>query len=333
MKTASLRLSGSTALVTGAAGFIGSHLCERLLSLGSRVTGVDNFDDYYSPELKKSNASLLQANSTFRMVEADIRDRAVMAVLFESENYDFVFHLAARAGVRPSIEHPVLYADVNVTGTAVMLDLAAKAKVGHFVLASSSSVYGNQKKTPYSESDDVRQPISPYAATKLSCELLGATFQHLYGLNVSCLRYFTVYGPRQRPEMAVAKFTRCIIEGKPIDVFAQGELCRDFTYIEDIVTGTTRIAERPDGYQIVNLGNSQSESVNSLISILEDILGRDAIRNELPMQPGDVEQTFADISKARSEYGYEPTTPLGFGVAKYVEWAQQNLFEEVADSD
>lgn len=326
MKTPSLRLSGSTALVTGAAGFIGSHLCERLLSLGSRVTGVDNFDDYYSPDLKRSNASILLASSDFRMVEADIRDVRVMTALLESENYDFVFHLAARAGVRPSIEHPVLYADVNVTGTAVMLDTAAKSSVGHFVLASSSSVYGNQEKTPYSESDDVRRPISPYAATKLSCEVLGATFHHLYGLNVSCLRYFTVYGPRQRPEMAVAKFTRCIVEGKPIDVFARGELRRDFTYIDDIVTGTLQVAERPDGYQIINLGNSQSESVNALISLLEDAIGRKAVRNELPMQPGDVEQTFADIEKARSEYGYAPATPLSRGVEKYVEWAMQNLF-------
>jgi UDP-glucuronate 4-epimerase len=310
------------ALVTGAAGFIGSHLCERLLADGWSVIGMDNFDDFYDPQIKRNNLSTSVKHERFKLVEADIRDApAVDAAL--SPDTEVVIHLAARAGVRPSIEQPLVYADVNINGTMVVLEAARQHNVQKFIFASSSSVYGNNRKVPFSEEDNVDFPISPYAATKKAGELICHTYHSLYGISITCLRYFTVYGPRQRPDLAIHKFARLIEADRPVPVYGDGSMRRDFTYIDDIIDGTTATIERCDGYNIYNLGESRPITVNELIANLERILGKKAIIDRQPLQPGDVNQTYADVSRAQRGLGYEPSTPLDKGLTRFIDWLRQ----------
>ncbi len=310
-----------TVLITGAAGFIGSHLCERLLDKDLSVVGIDNFDDFYDPQIKRDNISNCLKNKNFQLIEADIRDRAAMDKAVGG--VEIIVHLAARAGVRPSIAEPLLYSDVNINGTMVLLEAANKHKVGKFIFASSSSVYGNNEKVPFSEDDNVDFTISPYAATKKACELICHTYHHLYEIDLTCLRFFTVYGPRQRPDLAIHKFSKLIEQDKPIPVYGDGSMMRDFTYIDDIIDGTVAAMNKCEGFNIYNLGESQPITVNDLIGAIEKALGKTAIREYLPLQPGDVNRTFADISKARRELGYIPSTPLRDGLAKFTAWLRQ----------
>jgi len=311
-------------LITGAAGFIGSHLCERLLNDGWAVTGVDNFDDFYDPGIKRDNISESLRNEKFRLIESDIRDVAAMDEAV-GPGVDVIVHLAAKAGVRPSIAEPLLYTDVNINGTVTLLEAAKKHKVPKFIFASSSSVYGNNEKVPFSEDDNVDFPISPYAATKKAGELICHTYHHLCGMSITCLRYFTVYGPRQRPDLAIHKFARLIEQDKPIPVYGDGSMMRDFTYIDDIIAGTVAAIEKCDGFNIYNLGESEPITVNELVAEIEDTLGRKTAREYLPMQPGDVERTFADISRAASDLGYRPSTTIRAGLAKFAEWLRQGV--------
>jgi len=306
-------------LITGAAGFIGSHLCERLLGDGWKIVGVDNFDDFYDPQIKRRNIADCLKNKNFQLVEADIRDRAAMDDTV-GNGIDIIVHLAARAGVRPSIAQPLLYADVNVNGTMALLEAAKKHNVGKFIFGSSSSVYGNNEKVPFSEDDNVDFPISPYAATKKAGELICHTYHHLYGISVTCLRYFTVYGPRQRPDLAIHKFARLMEEGKPISIYGDGTMSRDFTYIDDIIDGTVAAMEKCAGFNIYNLGESRPITVNDLVAAIEKALGKKAIKKYVPPQPGDVERTYADVTKAVNELGYNPSTDISDGLARFVAW-------------
>ncbi len=310
------------AIVTGAAGFIGSHLCERMLNDSWAVTGIDNFDDFYNPRIKRDNIRGCLQNKRFRLVEADIRDAAGMNKIM-SDGSDIVVHLAARAGVRPSIEQPALYTDVNINGTVALLEAARKTGIKKFIFASSSSVYGNNKKVPFSEQDNVDFPISPYAATKKACELICHTYHHLFGISITCLRYFTVYGPRQRPDLAIHKFARLIEQDKPIPVYGDGSMMRDFTYIDDIIDGTAAAINKCSGYNIYNLGESRPITVNNLIAEIEKALGKKAAIEHLPLQPGDVFQTYADVTKAQSQLGYNPKTAIGDGLKRFVDWFRQ----------
>jgi len=310
-------------LVTGAAGFIGSHLSERLLGDGWTVVGVDNFDDFYDPQIKRRNINTCVKNKNFQLIEADIRDRPAMEEAV-SKGVDIVVHLAARAGVRPSIAQPLLYADVNVNGTVVLLEAAKKHKVGKFIFGSSSSVYGNNKKVPFSEDDNVDFPISPYAATKKADELICHTYHHLYGMAMTCLRFFTVYGPRQRPDLAIHKFARLIEQGKPISIYGDGTMSRDFTYIDDIISGTVAAMEKCSRFNIYNLGESRPITVNDLVVEIEKALGKKAVKEHVPPQPGDVERTYADVTKAVRELGYNPTTTIESGLLKFVAWLRDN---------
>ena len=310
-------------LITGAAGFIGSHLCERLLDDGCAVIGVDNFDEFYDPHIKRRNIDRCLKDNNFQLIEADIRDQNAMDQAIDA-SVDVIVHLAARAGVRPSIAQPVLYADVNINGTMVLLEAAKKYEIKKFVFASSSSVYGNNKKVPFSEEDNVDFPISPYAATKKAGELICHTYRHLYSISITCLRFFTVYGPRQRPDLAIHKFARLIEEGKPIPVFGDGTMMRDFTYIDDIIDGTVAAVEHCDGFHIYNLGESQPIAVNDLIREIEDALGKKATKEYFPPQPGDVERTYADVSNAVKDLGYKPSTPIQTGLAKFAVWLRQS---------
>ncbi len=311
----------STVLITGAAGFIGSHLCERLLDEGLSVVGVDNFDDFYDPQIKRDNISNCLKNKNFQLIEADIRDKSAMDKA--AGGVEIIVHLAAKAGVRPSIAEPLLYSDVNINGTMVLLEAANKHKVGKFIFASSSSVYGNNEKVPFSEDDNVDFPISPYAATKKACELICHTYHHLYGIDLTCLRFFTVYGPRQRPDLAIHKFSKLIEQDKPIPVYGDGSMMRDFTYIDDIIDGTIAAMNKCKGFNIYNLGESEPVTVNDLISEIEKALGKTAIKEYLPLQPGDVNRTYADITKAARELGYNPSTPIRDGLAKFADWLRQ----------
>ncbi len=290
---------------------------------GSRVIGLDNLDPFYDPAIKRRNLQGLLRDKRFTFAEGDIRDASCAQNLMKKERPDCVVHLAARAGVRPSIEDPVGYTDVNLNGTAVMLEAAHHCGIGRFIFASSSSVYGNNPKVPFSETDPVDNPISPYAATKKAGELLCHTYSHLYGMPVTCLRFFTVYGPRQRPDLAIHKFARLIEAGQPIPVFGDGSMERDFTYIDDILDGVTAAIEKCRGYAIYNLGESRPVRLDVLIGELEKALGKKAIRTVLPMQPGDVLRTYADVTRARRDLGYQPKTELRYGLARFVEWMRQ----------
>lgn len=309
-------------LITGAAGFIGSHLCERLLVDGRRVVGVDNFDDFYDPQIKRRNIDGCLKDKNFQLIEADVRDEAAMDKALSG--IGIIVHLAALAGVRPSIARPALYADVNVNGTTVLLEAAKKQRIGKFIFGSSSSVYGNNEKVPFSEDDNVDFPISPYAATKKAGELICHTYHHLYEINITCLRFFTVYGPRQRPDLAIHKFARLIEQGKPIPVYGDGTMMRDFTYIGDIIDGTVAAMDKCEGFNTYNLGESEPITVNDLITEIEKALGKKAIREYLPPQPGDVERTYANITKASVELGYNPTTNIQTGLANFTTWLRKN---------
>lgn len=310
-------------LVTGAAGFIGSHLCERLLVEGWTVVGVDNFDNFYDPKIKRLNIDSCLKNKNFKLIEADIRDSTAINKTIGSD-IEIIVHLAAKAGVRPSIAQPVLYADVNVNGTTVLLEAAKKHNVTKFIFASSSSVYGNNEKVPFSEEDNVDFPISPYAATKKAGELICHTYHHLYGIHITCLRYFTVYGPRQRPDLAIHKFAKLIEQTKPIPVYGNGTMMRDFTYIDDIINGTLAAIEQCTGFNLYNLGCSHPISVNDLIAEIEKALGKKAVKEYLPPQPGDVERTYADVTKAAKDLGYNPSTTIQEGLAKFVTWLRKH---------
>jgi len=307
-------------LVTGGAGFIGSHFCERLIQKKHQVVCFDNFNDYYNPEIKHQNISSLIGHPDFTLIEGDILDQAFLNQLAEQTAFDVVVHLAARAGVRPSIQQPLLYQQVNVEGTANLLEFCVQNKIPKIVIASSSSVYGGNKKVPFSEEDPVNHPISPYAATKRACELLAYPYHALHGLSTTYLRFFTVYGPRQRPDMAIHKFTRLIHNGEPIPFFGDGTSRRDYTYISDIIQGIEQAVEHCDGYHIYNLGESKTIQLKDLIVLIENALNKKAIIQKLPNQPGDVPVTYADISRAEADLSYHPEVLVQEGIPKFVEW-------------
>ena len=312
-----------TILVTGAAGFIGSHLSERLVRQGMSVVGLDNFDPFYEPAVKWNNIAELLTSPNFRLVEGDIRNPVLAEKVFREGQFDMVVHLAAKAGVRPSIQDPAGYVDVNINGTVILLEAARAAGIKKFIFASSSSVYGNNEKVPFSETDNVDNPISPYAATKKAGELICYTYSHLYGMDMTCLRFFTVYGPRQRPDLAIHKFARLIEQGKAIPVYGDGSMERDFTYIEDIIDGVVASMKQCQGYHIYNLGESRPVRLDVLIAELEKALGKKAIIDRQPEQPGDVKRTFADVQKAVLELGYQPKTQLADGLKAFVVWMRR----------
>lgn len=310
-------------LVTGGAGFIGSHLVERLLADGRRVIVVDNFDTFYDPAIKRRNISVALEHDDYRLVEADIRDEAAVEALFASESIDAVIHLAARAGVRPSIEQPGLYTSVNLSGTTTLLEACRRHGVGRFVFGSSSSVYGNNEKVPFTEEDPVDRPISPYGATKKAGEVLCYSFHHLTGMKMACLRFFTVFGPRQRPEMAIHKFARLLADGGQVEQFGDGSSARDYTYVGDIVEGIVRALDGCKTYHIWNLGGSHTTRLNELVQKIADGLGVEPNVVELPFQPGDVERTWADVSLAESELGWKPQVPFDEGLALFLDWFEE----------
>jgi len=309
-------------LVTGGAGFIGSHLVDQLLAEGgSKVTVIDDFNDFYSPQIKRSAVKPHLENPNYKLVEADIRDTDAIANVFADGSFDCVVHLAARAGVRPSLKEPTLYTETNINGTQNLLELAKKHGVPQFVFGSSSSVYGINSKIPFSEEDRIFQPISPYAATKAAGELLCHTYSHLYNLRTVCLRFFTVYGARQRPDLAIHKFTKLITDGKPIQMFGDGSTRRDYTYIEDIIEGVRAAMDFTESiHEVFNLGESETTQLRRLIELIEQALGAKAIIDRQPMQPGDVPVTFADIAKARELLNYSPKTKIDEGIPKFVDW-------------
>jgi UDP-glucuronate 4-epimerase len=309
------------ALVTGAAGFIGSHLVDRLLREGWTVTGIDNFDPFYARDVKEAHIRDHRRDVRYRMAEIDIRDRGALSALGDAEGYDVIVHLAARAGVRPSILDPIGYQDVNVRGTQNLLEFARERRIPQFVFASSSSVYGINPRVPWSEEDHVLLPISPYASTKVSGELLGHVYSHLFGIRFVALRFFTVYGPRQRPDLAIHKFARAIRGGTPIPVFGDGSTRRDYTFIDDIVSGiVAAMTYRATPFEVINLGNNATVSLAEMIRQLEEALGARAIIDRQPEQSGDVPQTWAAIDKARDMLGYAPATRLEDGIRRFVAW-------------
>ena len=309
-------------LITGGAGFIGSHLVDHLLAEGNwDVTVLDDFNDFYAPEIKRNNVRAHERNSAYKVFEADIRDPRALSEIFGQTQFDVIVHLAARAGVRPSLKDPQLYTETNINGTLNLLEEARKHSVKQFVFGSSSSVYGINAKVPFSEEDPIRQPISPYAATKAAGELLCHTYSHLYDLRSVCLRFFTVYGARQRPDLAIHKFARLISRRQPIPVFGDGRTRRDYTYIDDIIAGVRAAIDFDQtNYEVINLGESRTVELKELISLLEQELGQKAIIDSQPLQPGDVPQTFADITKARRLLGYNPQTQIEDGIRRFVEW-------------
>lgn len=308
------------ALVTGGAGFIGSHLVDRLLAEGWRVTVVDNFDPSYDPAIKERNVAEHLRNERYTLRRLDIRDLARLRREL-SDTYDVIVHLAAKAGVRPSIQDPVTYQEVNVTGTQNMLEFARERGIRQFVFASSSSVYGVNPNVPWREDDHVLMPISPYASTKVSGELLGHVYSHLYGIRFIALRFFTVFGPRQRPDLAIYKFARLMLAGHPIPFYGDGSTRRDYTYIDDIIQGVRAAMDyEATSYEVINLGNHQSISLNEVVRELEKVLGVQARLERLPEQPGDVPQTWADISKAQTLLGYRPRTQFRKGLETFVTW-------------
>jgi len=311
-------------LITGAAGFIGSHVSEYYIHHGDTVIGIDNFDNYYPEHFKQLNIAGIKSNPLFHFYTADIRDGNNIDSIFSKHPVDLVIHLAAKAGVRPSIEHITDYYDVNMNGSIVLLEAMKKHNVKKLLFASSSSVYGNNPKVPFSESDRVDDPISPYASTKKSGELLCHVYSHLYGFDITCLRFFTVFGPRQRPDLAIHKFTRLIDNGMPIPFYGDGNTARDYTYIDDIVNGVTCAANHLSGYQLFNLGESRTISLKQLVESIEKAVGKKAILNRLPMQPGDVNITYADTTKARNGIGYNPQYNLDAGIVNFVTWYRQN---------
>jgi UDP-glucuronate 4-epimerase len=319
-----------TTLVTGAAGFIGSHVVESLLTRGDRVVGIDNLDPYYAPRLKRANLRECSHQSrnadsgAFEFIEADFCDHGAMLALFAKMRPSGVIHLGAKAGVRPSIEDPVGYARVNVMGTSVLLDAAAKHGCERFVMASSSSVYGNNPVVPFSEDHDVSRPISPYAATKRACELIAHTHWHLTRMPTACLRFFTVFGPRQRPDLAISTFLKLVSRGETVPMFGDGSSSRDYTFIDDIVTGVLSAHDRIPGlgYRIWNLGGNEPVSLREMISVIGSVVGKEPQVRQLPERAGDVERTYADLSRSAAELGYHPRTGFADGVARQWQWFQ-----------
>lgn len=308
-------------LLTGGAGFIGSHLAHALLAEGCELVVLDDFNDFYDPAIKEANIAPLLGRLT--LVRGDIRDMPLIERLFDEHQFDAVVHLAARAGVRPSISDPRLYLSTNVDGTLNLLEACRTHGVTKFVFASSSSVYGVNEKVPFAETDRIERTISPYAATKLMGEQLCSNYANLYGIRCICLRFFTVYGPGQRPDLAIAKFTAKILAGEPIDQYGDGSTARDYTYIDDIISGVmAAFRYNASDFEIVNLGGSETNTLTTLIKTIEQALGQNAIIRQLPDQPGDVPRTFADVSHARALLGYAPTTPLTAGIQKYVAWVR-----------
>jgi UDP-glucuronate 4-epimerase len=311
------------ALVTGAAGFIGSHLVDLLLREGWRVTGVDNFDPFYNATLKRANVAPHRDYAGYRLVSADIRDGDALEAHL-GEDYDVVVHLAAKAGVRPSIEDPVTYQAVNVLGTQNLLEFCRRRRITQFLFASSSSVYGVNPRVPWTE-DEVPLPISPYASTKLSGELMGHVYSHLYAIRFIALRFFTVYGPRQRPDLAIRKFAARMLDGQSIPLFGDGESQRDYTFVDDTVRGIRAAMDYAgSAYEVINLGNNYAVSLRDLVSALEDVLGMTARIERFPEQPGDVPRTWADIGKAQRLLGYSPTTPLREGLEQFATWLTES---------
>lgn len=317
-----------TYLITGGAGFIGSSLSERLIKEGNRVVAIDNFCDFYNPTIKENNVKELIKNSNFKLYRNDIRDRESVKKIFEENNIDIVMHLAAMAGVRPSIENPVLYQEVNCMGTQNILEEMKAHNVKNLVMASSSSVYGNCKEVPFKENMIVDFAISPYAATKKANEVMTHVYHKLFDMNVIMLRFFTVYGPKQRPDLAINKFTRLMLEDKEIPMFGDGTNSRDYTYIDDIVDGIIRscnyVENNNDVYEILNLGNSSPVSLKEMINTIGQAIGVEPKIKQLPMQPGDVDRTFADISKAKKLIGYNSKTSFKEGIENFVEWYKIN---------
>ena len=307
-------------LITGGAGFIGSHLADRRLARGDRVVVLDDFNDFYDPAAKRRNVAPHLGNPSYRLVEGDIRDRDLVARLFDEEPFDAVIHLAARAGVRPSLADPVLYEDVNVVGTLRLLEAAVASRTPRFLFASSSSVYGVNSKLPFSEEDPIAQPVSPYAATKRGAELHAFAFHHLHGLKAVCLRFFTVYGPRQRPEMAIARFIRCLEEGRPVPFFGDGGSRRDYTYIDDIADGVEAALAVPSDFEIINLGGARPVTLSDLVCAIEAVTGKKAVLDRRPNQLGDVPVTFADVRKAERLLGFKARVSLEEGLRRSVEW-------------
>jgi UDP-glucuronate 4-epimerase len=311
----------SRILVTGGAGFIGSHLTRRLAARGELVTVLDDFNDFYDPARKRANfASLERGENAPRLVEGDIRDAGLVDGLFREGGFDAVVHLAARAGVRPSLREPILYEEVNCIGTLRLLEAARHHGPKVFIFGSSSSVYGTNEKVPFAESDEVNQPISPYATTKRTGELLAYNYHHLYGLQVSCLRFFTVYGPSQRPEMAIHKFTDLLARGEAVTLYGDGSSRRDYTYVEDIVDGTIAALDLAPGFEVFNLGGSETTRLGDLVHWIAGELAVEPRIEYLPDQPGDVPITYADISKAHRLLGYSPKVPIRDGLRRFVEW-------------
>lgn len=323
-----------TYLITGGAGFIGSHLADRLLAEGNKVVVIDNFNNFYNPKIKENNVKHNLNNPNYKLERIDIRNGEEVDRVFAENKIDNIMHLAAMAGVRPSIENPVLYQEVNCVGSQNILEAMKKHNVKNIVFASSSSVYGNTKTVPFKETDIVDFAISPYAATKKANEVMTHVYHKLFGFNVIMLRFFTVYGERQRPDLAINKFTRLIMEDKPIPVFGDGTTSRDYTYVKDIIDGITKslkyVEENEDVYEILNLGESEPVTLNEMIETIEQALGKKAIINRMPMQPGDVNRTYADITKAKNLIGYNPQTSFKEGIENFVKWYKENkgLYEE-----
>ena len=317
-------------LVTGAAGFIGYHLAQRLLSEGEQVYGIDNLNDYYDVNLKKARLAQLQPHSEFIFQQLDLSDRSGISQLFQNQTFDRVVHLAAQAGVRYSLENPHAYADSNLMGFLNILEGCRHSKIEHLVFASSSSVYGTNTKIPFAVSDNVDHPISLYAATKKANELMAHSYSHLYNLPITGLRFFTVYGPWGRPDMAYFKFVKAIAENQPIDVYNFGKMQRDFTYIEDAIEGVVRVMEKPPQcnsqnstqapYKIYNIGNNSPVELLTFIEVIEAATGKTAVKNFLPMQPGDVLSTYADVDDLMEDVGFKPSTPIAQGIHQFVQW-------------
>jgi UDP-glucuronate 4-epimerase len=311
-------------LVTGGAGFIGSHLTRRLLGRGDQVTALDDFNDFYDPARKRRNVEPFLADPSYRLLEGDIRDEQLVERTFGNGGFDGVVHLAARAGVRPSLREPILYEDVNCIGTLRLLEAARRHGPRTFAFGSSSSVYGINEKVPFAEDDPVDLPISPYATTKRTGELLCFNYHHLYGLDCSCLRFFTVYGPAQRPEMAIHKFTDLLARGEPVPLYGDGSTRRDYTYVDDIVDGLVAALDLAPGFEILNLGGAETTALRDLVHLLAELLEVEPRIDYLPDQPGDVPITYADVSKAHRLLGYSPKVPIREGLKRFVDWYRQS---------
>ena len=324
-------IKSRTILVTGGAGFIGSLLNDNLLKKADNIVCIDNLNEFYNPSIKKLNQVNHYEYEHYQFYEGDILDEGLVKSIFKKHDIEIVIHLAAMAGVRPSISNPSLYTEVNIIGTRIILDAMVESSVERLIFASSSSVYGNNKKIPFSEDDSVDCPISPYAATKKMGELLCHAYHHIYGLNISLLRFFTVYGPRQRPEMAIHQFVRNALKEEPIIVFGNGSTARDYTYIDDIIDGIIQSIESDDRYMIYNLGNSEPIKLSNLISIIAETTGVDPILEYQEIPKGDVLQTYADINRAQNNLKYDPKTGMQDGIAKFVKWyvSMKNIHEDI----